>query len=389
MTILVTMENPERTGAPRMVLEYTRALVSAGHRVLIAAGPPSEEATSIVPELEAAGAEVHRVPPLAPRNVAAVLARLRDTIRDEGVDCVVGSQQRDRVLACLAAWLTATRCVVFAQSQHVFRGGAVQRRLKEGIYRWALRRRADRVICVSEAVEEEVRRRFGVDDSQTRVVVNGIDIGAFPMLGDEEARTVRRELAVADDERLVLNVGRIDRQKGQDLLVRAFRGVARRHPRARLAVVGAVGRSSASAEARRYHLRLRSMVEADGLEDRVHLLGWRDDVPRLLAAADVYVQPSRWEGWPLALVEAMAAGLPVVASDCSGRPTGFVDGEHGWIVPTEDVGALGEALDRALSMTESELRTAGARSRRLAERNYDIHRLGERFVEHVEEVLAS
>jgi glycosyltransferase involved in cell wall biosynthesis len=389
MTILITLENPEGTGAPRMALEYARALVSAGHRVLAAAGPPSAGMPSILADLAAAGVAVRRVPPFTPRNAAKLLLVLRRLVRDEKVECLVCFQQRDRVLACLVAGLTATPCVVSAQSQHVFRGGPVERRVKERIYAWAVRSRADLVICTSEVVQDEARGALGVEDLRTTVLPNGIDVQAFPVFGAEGARSLRRELGVSDDERLLLNVGRIDRQKGQDLLLRAFQAVAERNPRVRLGLVGGVGRSSASGEAREFRNQLRSLVRAGGLEERVLFLGWRDDVPRLLAAADLYVHPSRWEGWPVAVVEAMAAGLPVVASDCAGRPPGFVDGGHGWIHPTGEVPALRDALDRALATPPAELRVMGARARRLAERHYDIRLLGERFVELVEGVVAS
>jgi glycosyltransferase involved in cell wall biosynthesis len=84
----------------------------------------------------------------------------------------------------------------------------------------------------------------------------------------------------------------------------------------------------------------------------------------------------------------MAAGLPVVSSDCWGRPEGFVDGEHGWIVPTGDVRALEDALELALATDVRDLRNMGARGRSLAERHYDIRRLGRRFVQLLEKVVA-
>lgn len=388
MTVLVTLENPERTGAPLMALQYARALASAGHRVLVACGPPSEGTSSILGDLEEAGLEVRRLPPSSPGSALRVLRRLHGLVRRERVSCVLGVQQRDRVFACLVSRLTGTRCVISAQNQHVFRGGPAERRLKESIYGWAMRVCSDRVICTSEVVEEEVRHRFGVDSRRTRVVPNGIDVRGFPAFAPDEALEVRRELGIGEDEYLLLNVGRIDRQKGQDFLLHAFQDVAERWPLTRLALVGTVGRSSADLESRRYRQRLHSIVHAASLDHRVDFLGWRDDVPRLLAAADLYVQPSRWEGWPVAVVEAMAAGLPVVASDCSGRPRDFRDGEHGWIVPTGDLAALGNALDEAISLTRPELEAMGRRARELAMRHYDIRRLGRRFVELVEEAAA-
>lgn len=386
MRILLTLENPERTGAPKMAVQYAAALVAAGHGVIAACGPPSKTTSSVLPQLVDAGVEVRSVPPLGLGTLPTLVRRLRALIRDEEVACVVGFQQRDRVLACLLSRLTGARCVISAQNQHVFRGGPVERWVKERVYRGALAGAADLAICASGAVEEEVRARFGLEPARTRVVPNGIDVHGFPTFSQEEIRETRAEFGVSDEDRLVLSVGRLDPQKGQDLLLDAFRRLVARHPDARLGVVGTTGRSSATREAREYHRRIRSLAASEALEGRVRFLGWRDDVPRLLAATDLYAQPSRWEGWPVAVVEAMAAGVPLVTSDCSGRPRGFVDGEHGWIVPTGDVEALEAALSRALRRTRTELRRMGGRARVLAERYYDIRDLQRQFVALVEEV---
>lgn len=247
------------------------------------------------------------------------------------------------------------------------------------------RRSADLIVCTSETVQAEVVQRFRVPAGRTRVQPNGIDVLEFPLPGLREVEEARRELGLSPGDVVLMNVGRLDVQKGQDLLLRALAPIAASRPDLKLVLVGSVP-SPNRTRMGAYAGELRELARSHGMEEQVTFTGWREDVPRLLGAPDLYVHPSRWEGPALCLsvLEAMAASLPVISTDCSGRPRGFVDGEHGWVVPTGEVDALGEALSRALSTSADELRRIGARGRTLAERPYDIRRVGERFVELVE-----
>jgi glycosyltransferase involved in cell wall biosynthesis len=107
----------------------------------------------------------------------------------------------------------------------------------------------------------------------------------------------------------------------------------------------------------------------------------------LLAGADAYVHAARWEGWPLAVLEAMAAARPTITTDCCGRPEGFRDGVHGQVVPSGDVGALRDAMLRMASMDADAREAAGRAVRALAEEHYDIRDVSKRFVGMVEELL--
>ena len=153
----------------------------------------------------------------------------------------------------------------------------------------ALARQLDRVICVSrEAAESYVNG--GIPDEQIRVVHNGIEpLSARP-----------KRLALADDERLVVSVGRLTEQKGFDLLLDAAAEVRETH----FHVVGEGPLASS----------LLAGIQARGLGKRVRLLGRRDDVPELLAGANVLAMPSRFEGLPIVALEAMSLGLPVVGA---------------------------------------------------------------------------
>lgn len=158
----------------------------------------------------------------------------------------------------------------------------------------------------------------------------------------------------------VLGVGRLEQEKGFDLLVRAFAQATRDHRDWELMIAGEGSQRET----------LTVLAASCGVADRVRLPGTQADIGRLYAAADVFVLPSRFEGFPNALLEAMAAGVPSLAADCPAGPREIIrDGHDGLLVGTEDVDALGEALSRLIADAELRARL-GAAGKRVAER-YD------------------
>jgi glycosyltransferase involved in cell wall biosynthesis len=150
-------------------------------------------------------------------------------------------------------------------------------------------------------------------------------------------------------------LARLSRQKGLDVLLDAMALLVRERPDARLSIAGG---GPLEVELRMHARRL-------GLDGHVRFEGWVPDGRALLADWDVFVLPSRWEGMPLALLEARAAGLPSVATDVGGAREIIRDGEDGWVVPTEDPASLAAAL---LDLADDPARRAewGARARRRA-----------------------
>jgi glycosyltransferase involved in cell wall biosynthesis len=147
---------------------------------------------------------------------------------------------------------------------------------------------------------------------------------------------VRRELAVPDGTTLILSVGRLTHQKGFDNLVAAAAGFLNE------SVVFLIAGAGEERPA------LEDTVRSRGLDGHVRFLGYRRDVPSLLAGTDLFVHPSRYEGMPVAVLEAMAAGCPVVATSVDGTRALIRDGIHGWLVPPEDAEALTAAITSAL-----------------------------------------
>jgi len=198
-------------------------------------------------------------------------------------------------------------------------------------------RLCDVEVCVSEAVRRHTARRARVPEGKLRVIYDGVDVARFDAAVDR--RAARRSLGCGSDDKVIVSLGRLRRQKGHDLALRAMAEVARREPAARLVIVGDGPERDRLA---RLHARL-------GMGERALFAGQRDDVPAVLAAADVVVAASRYEGFGLAVAEAMAARRPVVATRVDSLPEIVAAGVSGLLVPPEDVSALSEAVLRVLA----------------------------------------
>jgi len=194
----------------------------------------------------------------------------------------------------------------------------------------------DGIIVVSDETAHSFRSLVGDVGDRIVVVTNAVDVERHQAPADRQA--VRARLGFGPDDHLMTMVATFKRQKGHRYLVEAAASVVPRFPGLHLLLIG----DGELAD------EIRGRVDAAGLADRVHFLGTRQDAPELLAASDSFVLPSLWEGLPVALVEAMASGLPVIATAVSGTTQVVVDRETGWLVPPGDPTALTEAMTELL-----------------------------------------
>jgi glycosyltransferase involved in cell wall biosynthesis len=198
-----------------------------------------------------------------------------------------------------------------------------------------LYRLSDRVLVPSEESKRVVMSSDRIPAERISVIYNGVDIAKFGDMYDTDE--TRRELGVQPGTRLIGYVGRLTHEKGgQDLLVRAVARARQGGRDVRLVVVGD-GPMRADLEAL-----------AANLGEPVIFTGLRADVARLLAAMDIFVLPSLHEALPIAALEAMATGLPVIATSVGGTPEVVRDGESGLLVPASDEEGLYEAIIRML-----------------------------------------
>jgi glycosyltransferase involved in cell wall biosynthesis len=242
--------------------------------------------------------------------------------------------------------------------------------------RWACRivnRLADCVTAVAQGVADHVARAEGCPRDKIVVVPNGIDIR------DAELQPASRPegLGPATDHLVVGNIARLVWYKGHVELLDAMARVGREHPRVQLCVVGDGPLRST----------LQEHARSVGLNGAARFLGTVPEAWRLLPHFDIFVLPSRWEGMSNGLLEAMAAGRPIVATAVGGNPELITDGETGLLVPPEDPAALAAAIAR-LIREPALARRLGETARRRVEQEYTLDAMVRRMERLYDDLMA-
>ncbi|HEV2705616.1 MAG TPA: glycosyltransferase [Pyrinomonadaceae bacterium] len=349
-------------GGERHLADLAHALAARGHEVYAALAHRS-------PLLE-------RLTPLPRENIltlplrnaldlksAVALARF---IRERKVEIVHAHVARDYTLAALAVRLAARRgdAPRLVLTRHVlFPLGRIHRLTFSHVAR---------VIAVSEAVARALRERHIISEDRLRVVPNGVDITRFDRAHDDFKREAyRAQLGAEQGALMVGTVGEISPVKGQTDFVRAVAVVRARSERpVEFLIVG----EDASRDGRN-RAALEKLITELGLSSVVRLMGRRDDVPQILASLDLFVSASQSEAFGLALVEAMAAGVAVVATDTEGaREIIGADGTVGTLIPRGNPEALAAAMLSLLA--DEELRASvAARARERARARWSLERM--------------
>ncbi len=279
------------------------------------------------------------VRPIDPRRDSRALVELVRCIRRGNYDLIHTHNSKGGFLGRLAGKITRVPVV---HTVHGFAFHDAESRWKRTLYRQVERRAArwcDAMIAISTPlIRWAERERVAPSDAFVRIP-SGIELEHFSTRVNRDA--VRDELGIKRDESIVIEVAKLWEGKGHETLLESFAPLARSHPNARLVFAGEGPLEG----------RLRERADALGLRDRVLFLGHRDDIERVLAACDIAALPSEFEGMGRVVLEAMARGLPVVATDVGGIPDLVRDGQTGILVPPRDpralTGALGRLLDDA------------------------------------------
>jgi glycosyltransferase involved in cell wall biosynthesis len=296
---------------------------------------------------------------------ALFLARLRPDVVHASLPGAAHSLSL--VLACallrLPLLATVHTCRVGFQPKLAFRWG----------YRWA-HARGVRFSTVSLDNQRLFCRFYGLSAEDVPVIFNRPNLDSFVGLSPETRTRTRKSLGLAEGERMALTVAALREQKGHDLIPVAAPEILRHYPEVRFVWAG-------DGDLRK---DLTETIDRSGWRERFLLLGQRDDIPDLLAAADIFLFPTRFEGESSALAEAAFCALPIVVSRASGIPDLLQDGRDAYLFPVDNAKALAEAMRQALSDPVEALRRG-----RNAQARFASYTEKEMFADAVEQVERS
>ena len=317
MTIMEIISGHGINGAITHGLWLIEELVQRRHRVLLVCPPGSwveQEVARRLPEVPIVPSDLHRWP-------FDELRRISEIVRDESVDVVHTHMSRANFFGILLRWFGGTASVATAHSNHFQ-------------LHWMFN---DLVIANSEATRRYQHRHNFVRSSRIETIRTFIDRRQMVQAPAGCRERTRERLGLDPSQPLLGIVGNVRPRKGVEYAVRAMPEILAAAPNTRLAIVGSQKLSG--------HVdRLKSVAQQLGVAPQILWLGQCADVCEILQALDVYVQPSLEEPLGLSILEAMAFGLPVVASRVGGIPEVVVPGHTGLLVPPADPGALADAI---------------------------------------------
>lgn len=298
---------------------------------------------------------------------AGVLARLYRCFRQEKARIVHTHQFPQLLYSLLPARICGAKIVHTEHEFYTYRKDARARRLFKLLVRFC-----SALTVVGPEVARYYVEELGVPPARIHVIANGVDVEKFGFDGRES----RRRLGLSTDDVVFGVVGRLEPEKDHRTLLQAFRALVAVRPAMHLLIVGDG----------RLRGELESQSGALGLEHHVTFTGARTDIPEVLAALDVFVLSSVNEGVPLSVVEAMAAGKPVIATDVGGLRLLVKPSINGLLVPPADPVAL-EAAMSDLAAQPARRQEMGLRSRQMAREAFSVSTMVNRYQEIYASVL--
>lgn len=343
MKILYVIDHLRHDGTQRMLFYLIEGLSSRNHQQAVLSlnyGWDNE----LVEELKKLNIEIRFIQTIAFFSGYGLISAWR-WMRSEQFDAVVTllfvSDVVGRILARTA------------RIQHIL-SSIRARNINYQIWkRWLVRftmRWVDAVVINSARIREFVLSEEGVPGNKIFIIPNGVKVENYCNSIDRDG--LRKEMGFNPQDFVIGSVGRLHEQKGYDILLKAIALLPQED--IHLLLIGEGEEIT----------NLRNLSQTLELHKRVHFAGYRRDVPMLLKILDLYSQPSRYEGMPNALMEAMASGCPIVASSVDGICELIKDNVHGWLVPPDDIHALAEVIQFVLdNRTEANLRGIAAHNR--------------------------
>ncbi|WP_196259677.1 glycosyltransferase [Pelagibacterium limicola] len=362
---IVHVLNAFRSGAIPHILRDIHPSIESEFDVEVVALNRAPENDNVAAQFSNLGIPVSVIGASSPNPVLSIHA-LHRLLRQKAPSVVHAHMGRSILLAPFCAPRRASVCATFHGMREGFNPAtSTVIRLIEGTF--------DRRTYVSKGVAESWAN---LHKKGSVVIPNPVDIHRFRADASQGDR-IRNEFEVEENEALLVSVGRLVKAKGHRCLVEAI-GILKRSVSIRFKLVIA-GRGPEEKT-------IRAEIARFGLENFVHLAGFRDDIPALMSAADICIMPSLWEGFGLAAVEAMAAGRPVIASDLPGVREYIDTGQTGLLCRPGDAESLAQSID--VLLFDAALRDRIARSgREVAERKFSAPVIARQYAEMYKELL--
>ena len=361
---------PLMSGVQKVTLDEFRGLSEDRyefHLICQCPGPLTEQ-------VEALGGTVyyceHLVREISVKDDILALSKLRRQIKAINPHIVHTHSSKTGILGRLASRLAGVPAVV--HTVHGFAFPLATSRSSKVLFtalEYVSGKLCDALVVLNRSDFDIARRKLKVRESRLHLIPNGVDAARLAVSPGFDRRTIRSGLFGADEGDVVVGmVGRLWRQKNPTLLVRAAAVLAASGlTHVRFVFVG-------DGELAEHCMRLAIEL---GVADRLSFLGWRTDVADILHALDIFTLPSLWEGMPLAILEAMACGLPVVASNIAGNADLIVDGQDGALFTSDDHLELARQLEPLVRSRDLRI-AAGQRGRDKAMKHYSLEQRNRR-----------
>ena len=288
----------------------------------------------LVTPLEKAGIPVHSLNGKSAKQLS-ILPKLAKILRQLKPELLQTFLFHANIAGRLAGRWAKVPCIVSG-----IRVAEKRSRFYLSLDRWT-RRWVKHHVCVSEAVKTFSKQQGHLPESQLSVIPNGVDYDHFA----NAPIAALKQFGIPDKSEVIIAVGRLDHQKGSLLLLKAVESLLAVRPQTHLLYVGIGSLESA----------LKERVASQKLESQVHFAGYHSDVAPFLKAATIFVLASRWEGMPNAVLEAMAAGIPIVATDVEGVRELITHEQSGLVIPVDDTDRLQDSLKSLLDSPEQQL----------------------------------
>lgn len=367
--ILYIAISSQTGGVPRHILDVLKHAKPYGYEIRVAVPADGD----YYPWFQEYAADVWNIK-LKPYSLRSLLA-LRRYVRKNGIELVhshgKGAGMYARPLKILCPGI---RVVHTFHGVHVEQYGMFVRLIYCQIER-VLKRLTDRFICVSAGEHREALRLGFADKKRTGVIGNGVEPEIFETVAVDKSHYLE-EFGFPKDAYVIGCVARLEQIKGLPFLLEAFAELIKAFPRCRLLLVGdGPDREKTEKE-----------IQELGLQEAVRLAGFRYDVPQLLKVFDLYVSASLKEGMPYTLIEALAAGTPIVATDVTGNQDVVVSGQTGLLVASRDAGAMYRGLLYAREHPQ-ECQKWAENGRQSVKANFTIQKSWEQLVHVYKQIL--